>query len=219
MKKFIHFQSLGLLLICFCLHSGLLAQTYKQQVKSTKIVSQIFEGKLKFNTKKTKKISHSVLQKDIMSNVLIPAHLKENVYSYLVPNEWDIRNWRGIIAEATADCGKIKVFIISISDADSEGVYSTVTIYIPPQNNCGKLLEKISPLLYGDIFEGKNIQVVKTNVCIDLGEGKVCALIVILKEAGTITYTPAETCNSNSDCNKSNDYIIPLYDLIMEKNK
>ncbi len=217
MKKFMHVLCLGFLLTCFSSNSSLLAQTYKQQLKSTKIISQMFGDKLKFNPKKTKKLSHKALQKDIMSNALIPANLREEVYNALVPNVSDIRNWRGIIAEATSDCGEIEVFIISI--ADSEGVFNSVSIYIPPQNKCGKLLEKISPLLYRDVFDGKDIRLTKTNECIDLGEEAVCALVITLTEAGTISYTSAETCTDNADCSSSTDYVIPLYEVIMEKNK
>ena len=218
--QFIKLIISALAILLFSSTSVLVAQTYKQQLKSTEIINRMFEGKLKFNPKQTRRITASQLQKEIQANNLIPAYLRENIYHSLVSSVADIKDWRGIVAEATADCGAVRVFFTSSINDNTGQVETDVHIFIPPNNKCGKFIEVLYPILYKDIFEGKNIKVVRSKSCLNLSsEVAVCADVLLLTEdKGQAIYT-SNSCENNTDCSKADDddFEIIWWDLMMDK--
>ncbi len=210
----------GIAIFFFSTTSILLAQTYKQQLKSTEIINRMFEGKLKFTPEKTMKITPRQLQKEIESNDLIPAHLRDGIYNSLVTSVADIKDWRGIVAEVTTDCGAIRVLMISTLDGPDSEPEANVEIFIPPNNKCGKLIEALYPALYGEVFGGKDIKAAQSKACMSLSdEVSVCADVLFLYEDnGQVVYTVSD-CESNTDCSKpeNDDTVTIWWDLTMEE--
>lgn len=215
-------QNLKLLTSCIAIlllstSSVLVAQTYKQQLRSTEIISRMFDGKLKFNPQKTKKITATQLQKEIQSNDFIPVHLRDDVYNNLAPSVSEIKNWRAIVAEATADCGEIEVIIAIVYDAETATSEISMEVYLPPNNKCGKLIRALYPVLFKDDFSGKDIKLTTIKRCWPLSaEVSVCGDVLVLTSTED-TNSIESSCQSNSDCSKGGDYVIPYYELVMEE--
>ena len=199
------------------LSSNLLAQTSQQQIQSTKMISQFFDGKLKFNPKKTRKLSQKELKDVIINNPSIPTVSQAAIVDYFLPAK--IVDWRAIIAEIEADCGKIEVIItLDIANAYNSNI---VDVWIPPNNKCEKLLEAFAGEFYSHEVGADEVKPCKFDRCVpwDKKRPNCCVHVIQLIDAST------ECRTSDEDCSNRGCYCSPMkstqgyYDLFMITKK
>lgn len=214
--------SLFILLVFGMFAPTAVAQTKLQKEYSTAMVSELHQGKYNFNPNATRKLS----QKDVISLIEENEHLSAGLREQLTAElglDQSIINWRAIITEFEQECGKIQA--ITISTEDDDGIMSgVVTVHLPMDNPCSKLIDRLAERLYGGLLGGDaKITRCEANQCVSIPTStaaKRCVKVVTLVSEGISCYTPFNTCESNQDCPQDGkDYTVEFFETMFMTGK
>ncbi len=218
--KFNHLLSLCLIFVLLTSSTFLTAQTYQQQQVSTRIITKMFDGKLKFNPKKTRRISSKQLKKIINSNTVLTSDLKKEVANNLIPKDAsNLFNWHAIVAEFTAECEEVTPLVLTWFETENKPQVSKIYLFFPPNNKCGSVLARLYPIIYKDEYDWKNMNTFTTKQCINLGNGTICANLIIFSATDDPGFLATPDCEADSDCGSPFDYYSVLDDLFMVEGK
>ncbi len=217
--KFNNLLSFCLVFVLLTSSTFLTAQTYQQQQVSTRIITKMFDGKLKFNPKKTRRISSKQLKKIINSNTVLTSDLKKEVANNLIPKDAsDLFNWYAIVAEFTTECGEVEEWVATWEDSGSKTLVSEIYIFFPPNNKCGSVLARLYPTIYKDEYDWKNMNTFTTKRCMNFGNGSICANLIVFSATDDPGFLATPDCEADSDCGRRFGYS-GLYDLFMVEGK
>ncbi len=215
--KFNNLLSFCLVFVLLTSSTFLTAQTYQQQQVSTRILTKMFDGKLKFNPKKTRRISSKQLQKIINSNTVLTSDLKKEVASQLIPRSASgLLGWHAIVAEFTAECGEIITLVTLWTEQTHE-----IHILFPPGNKCGSILASLYPGIYKDEYDWENMNTFTAKRCLSLwDDDSICANLIVFSPFDNPNFLNDQDCETNSDCSKEEVEVLDyLVDLFMVKKK
>lgn len=199
----------AMLLICIPLQAQSTAQ-----IVSTNIISQMFGGELQFDPTATERVSKAVLIELLEANEQLLPPVREQLKAELGIS-WKARSWQGALARFQAECDEIVVIAVTWVDEESEG--GVVTLFVPPNNVCGPLLQSLLEQLYGRYVSGAEevkrcVEYVCTNASPYIDESLYgCVAVVHLVDASLSCPDNYECPDNGSGCDDlESDFIITI---------